>query len=96
MPERKCMNFAIRKGWAPAVVAAVVAAIVSMPAEAVTEILTLVQTFLLTVVVLFVLSRVTPVATWPAPRQRLVTRSVAVVAAVVVCLEPLILSTLKR
>lgn len=90
------MNFAIKKGWAPAVVTAVVAIIVFMPADAVTEILTLVQIFLLTVIVLLVLSRAAPVVAWPVRKQRLVSWSVAVCAAVVVCLEPLVLSALKR
>jgi hypothetical protein len=90
------MNFAIKKGWAPAVVTAVVAIIVFMPADAVIEILTLVQTLLLTVIVLFLLSRVAPVAVWPQRKQRLVSWSVAACAAVFVCLEPFVLSTLRR
>lgn len=90
------MKFAIKKGWAPAVVTAVVAIILFMPADAVTEILTLVQTLLLTLVVLLVISRLAPVAAWPSRKQRLVSWSVAVCAAVAVCLEPLVLSTLKR
>jgi hypothetical protein len=96
IPERKCMNFAIKKGWTPGVVAAVVAIVVFMPADAVTEILTFVQILVLAGVALLVLSRVVPVAAWPAPRQSLLSWSVAVGAAVIVCLEPLLLSTLRR
>jgi len=90
------MNFAIKKGWAPAVVAALIAIVVFMPADAVTEVLALVQTFLLTMVVLLVLSRVAPVVAWPLRKQRLVSWSVAVCAAMIVCLEPLVFSALKR
>ncbi len=89
------MNFAIKNGWAPALLAAVIAIILFMPADAVTEILTLVQTFLLTVIVLLVLSRVAPVAAWPRRRQTIVSWSVAVGAAVIVCLEPVVFSALK-
>jgi hypothetical protein len=90
------MNFALRKGWVPAVVVAVIAIIVWMPADPVTEILTLVQTFILTVVALLVLSRALPVARWPASRQRALSWGVALLAAVLVCLEPFVLSTVRR
>ena len=85
------MNFAIRKGWGPAVVMAVVAIVLFMPADAVTEVVTLVETLVLTVGALLVLSRVAPVATWPSRKQHLVSWSVAACVAVVVCLEPLVL-----
>jgi hypothetical protein len=90
------MNFAIKKGWAPALVVAVVMIVAFLPGDAVTEFLALLQIFLLTVLALVVLSRVLPVATWPSPKQRLVSWSVAVCASVLVCLEPLVLSALKR
>ena len=77
-------------------VVAVVAIIAFMPADAVTEVLALVQSFLLTVVTLLGISRVAPVAAWPAPRQRLLSWSVAAAVAIVVCVEPLVLSALKR
>jgi Sec-independent protein secretion pathway component TatC len=90
------MNFAIKKGWGPAVVAAIVVIVLFMPADPVTEMLTLVQTFILTVVALLVLSRVALVADWPSQKQWLVSWSVALCAAVVVCLEPLLFAALKR
>ena len=90
------MSFAIRKGWGPAVVMAVVATVLFMPADAVTEVVALVETLVLTVGVLFVLSRVAPVATWPSRKQHLASWAVAACAAAVVCLEPLVFSTLKR
>jgi len=80
------MNFAIKKGWGPAVVAAVVAMVLLMPADPVTEILTLVLTLVLTVLLLFALSRVAQVAAWCSRKQMLVSWSVAVSAAIVVCL----------
>ena len=90
------MNFAIKKGWGPAVVAAIIAIVLFMPGDPVTEILTFIQTFVLTVVVLLVLSRVAAIAAWPSRKQWLVSWSVALCAAAVVCLEPLFFATLKR
>jgi len=90
------MNFAIKKGWVPAMVVAVIAVMLFMPADPVTEILTVAQTFILTVAGLFVCSRVAPVTAWPSRKQRLVSWSVALSAAVVVCLEPLLFAAAKR
>ena len=90
------MNFAIKKGWGPAVVAAVVAIALFMPGDPVTEMLALVQTFVLTIFVLLVLSRIVSVAGWPSRKQWLVSWSVALCVAAVVCLEPVLFAALKR
>ena len=77
-------------------VAAVLAIVLFMPADPVTEVLTLAQTFLMTVLVLLMLSRVAQVAGWPSRKQMLVSWAVALCAAAIVCLEPLLFAALKR
>ncbi len=89
------MNFAMKRGWVPALVAAVLAIMVWIPADPITEILTFVLIFALTLIVLLVVSRFTNVPAASVSRQRLVSWLVAFLAAVLVCLYPLIYRIVK-
>ena len=90
------MRFAIKKSWLPALITAWLGILLFLPGDALTELLALSQVLALTVGLVFLLSRVTGMAGWPQPKQRLVSWCLAGGVTAFVCLEPLLLFSLKR